>query len=210
MAGGNENGPEDMGKLIDVCEWIAHELDCFVLLVHHSGKDEAKGSRGHTSLLGAINSEIEIKRQRGQAGVIILSKQRDGPDGDELAFKLESALLGHDGDGDTVASCVAIEADPADVPKAAGHKLSTGLQIALDALRKAVVLEGIPTPGAAFAYVPERATVVSEAAWRRFFYAARPGAKPDTKLKAYTRAQDELLAKNIVGAWTDLVWEVPA
>ena len=132
-----------MGALVSHCEWLAAELDCFVLLVHHCGKDEAKGLRGHTSLLGAINSEIEVRRQRGEVGTATVSKQRDGADGAQFAFDLEQVLLGQDDVGDEVSSCVAVCADSADVPKDSGsRKLPDGLQVALNALTKALGDEG--------------------------------------------------------------------
>jgi RecA-family ATPase len=87
MCGGNENSSDDMGALVSHCEWLAAELDCFVLLIHHCGKDEARGLRGHTSLLGAINTEIEVKRQRGEVGTATVTKQRDGADARYAARK---------------------------------------------------------------------------------------------------------------------------
>src|SRR5262245_9035109 len=94
MCGGNENSSDDIGALVSHCEWLAAELNCFVLLIHHCGKDEARGLRGHTSLLGAINTEIEVKRPRGEVGTAMITKQRqrDGADGTEFAFDLERVL----------------------------------------------------------------------------------------------------------------------
>ena len=50
MAGGNENAPDDMGKLLNNVEALRQGTDAFVLLIHHTGKDETKGARGHSSL----------------------------------------------------------------------------------------------------------------------------------------------------------------
>ena len=59
MPGGDENSSEDMGAVIAAAKLIEREFDCVVLFVHHSGKDEAKGSRGHSSLKGATDAEID-------------------------------------------------------------------------------------------------------------------------------------------------------
>ena len=76
----------------------------------------------YTSLLGAINTEIEVKRQRGDVGTATITKRRDGADGTEFAFDLERVLLGHDDEDDEVSSCVAICANSADVPKKSRSK----------------------------------------------------------------------------------------
>jgi hypothetical protein len=60
MAGGNENSPDDMGALIDHCGKIQEETGAHVCLVHHVGKDEGRGPRGHNSLHGAIDTSIQV------------------------------------------------------------------------------------------------------------------------------------------------------
>ena len=207
MCGGNENGSDDMGALVSHCEWLAAELDCFVLLVHHCGKDEAKGLRGHTSLLGAINTEIEVKRQRGEVGTATITKQRDGADAAEFVFALEKVLLGHDDDGDEVSSCVAIPADPADVPKEAGNKkLPDGLKVALDALTRALGDEGkVPPP---CDHIPAGVPVVSESLWRQYHYEMRGNDSPDAKQKAHVRAREGLQGRLLIGVWNGQVWKI--
>jgi hypothetical protein len=209
MCGGNENSSDDMGALVSHCEWLAAELDCFVLLVHHCGKDEAKGLRGHTSLLGAINTEIEVKRQRGEVGTATITKQRDGADGTEFAFGLERVLLGHDDEGDEVSSCVAIPADAGDVPKETKNKkLSAGMQVALDVLRMTMSEEGRIPPTTGDDHIPPNIPVVKESSWRSNYYLARGSDTADTKRKAYDRAREELQARGFVRIWNEQVWEV--
>ena len=207
MCGGNENSSDDMGALVSHCEWLAAELECFVLLVHHCGKDEARGLRGHTSLLGAINTEIEVKRQRGEVGMATITKQRDGADGTEFAFDLERVLLGHDDEGDEVSSCVAIGAESADVPKLSGsRKLPDGLQVALNALTKALGDEGkMPL---ASDYIPAGAPVVSESLWRQYHYEMRGTDSPDAKQKAHVRAREGLQGRLLIGVWNGQVWKI--
>jgi hypothetical protein len=112
MAGGDENSGEDMGRFVALCDHIAKQLACFVLVVHHSGKDAAKGSRGHSSLLGAVSLELEVTKEQGQPGCIKVTKMRDGEDGAEYGFNIESVLLGEDEDGEEVTTGISVEADP--------------------------------------------------------------------------------------------------
>ena len=126
LCGGNENGSEDMGALVSHCEWLAAELDCFVLLSTIAARTRPRGCAVIRALLGAINTEIEVKRQRGEVGTATITKQRDGADGTEFVFALKRVLLGHDEDSEEVASCVAISADPADMPKETTEQEVTG------------------------------------------------------------------------------------
>ncbi len=105
MAGNNENDFKDMSQAVANIRAIHEELDCSVCLVHHTGKDKARGGRGHSSLKAATDSELEIKRE-GDYREIDTSKQKDGEDGLKFAFELKQIQLGFDEDGDEITSCV--------------------------------------------------------------------------------------------------------
>ncbi len=111
MAGGNENAAEDMGAFVNLCDRISKVLGCLVLIVHHTGKDEARGARGHSLLLGAVSTEIEITRKQGEPGAIKVTKQRNGADGGEYGFMLKATTLCVDEDGETVTCAVAVDGD---------------------------------------------------------------------------------------------------
>jgi hypothetical protein len=100
--GGNENGSEDMGAFVARMALLEQLTKAFVAVVHHSGKDEAKGLRGHTSLIGALDFAAEAKRELGLPGILQVTKLRDGQDGAEYGFAVASVDLGADADGDRV------------------------------------------------------------------------------------------------------------
>lgn len=103
--GANENSGEDMGKALAHCRRLHQATGALILLVHHSGKDAAKGARGWSGLKAAADAEIEVLRD-GDHRSIRLSKLKDGSEGQELPFKLLPVALGVDEDGDEVTSCV--------------------------------------------------------------------------------------------------------
>lgn len=105
MAGGDENSGEDMSALIANADRLRKETGAAVLLIHHCGKDASKGARGHSSLRGAVDTEIAIEGQAGRRTATV-TKQRDLPSGQLFAFELEQQMLGHDEDGDPVFSCI--------------------------------------------------------------------------------------------------------
>jgi hypothetical protein len=121
MAGGKENQPEDMTALIDGADTVKNRTGAAVVLVHHLGKDESRGGRGHSSLKGALDTEIEISRE-GDDRIATVTKQRDDLEGARYGFLLESVELGLDDEGDLVTSCIVKATD--DLP--AARKAPTG------------------------------------------------------------------------------------
>ena len=101
LAGGNENGPEDMGAFVGNIDRLRSETGAAVAVVHHSGKDVAKGARGHSLLRAALDTELEVTR-----GVVQATKQRDMDAGPPVHFLLEVIDLGADTRGKRVTSCV--------------------------------------------------------------------------------------------------------
>jgi hypothetical protein len=106
LAGGDENGPEDMGALIAGADAVRLATGAVLVLVHHLGKDVERGARGHSSLKAALDTEIEVSVRAGKIHVAAVTKQRDLPSGDQFPFKLASVELGKDEDGDAVTSCI--------------------------------------------------------------------------------------------------------
>ena len=108
--GMDENTSADMGQLIANLQDLQTELGGFVLVVHHSGKDETRGLRGWSGLNGALDCAIAVSRvsedKRNTSRRWEVSKSKDGSDGMKTDFALEQVLLGYDEDGQPITSCV--------------------------------------------------------------------------------------------------------
>jgi len=128
FGGGNENAPEDMGLYVANILRIRQETGAAVLVIHHSGKDEAKGMRGHTALLGAIDAELAIEGDPAGERILRTGKVREGEAFRDLfAFRLRSVELGVDQDGDSVTSCVIEAKDEAGTKRARRERKTAGL-----------------------------------------------------------------------------------
>lgn len=131
LAGGDENSSKDVGALIRNVDLIRDRAGVHALVIHHPGKDEAKGGRGHSSVLGGTDTEMQISRH-----VLTFTKQRDMPLGEDIGFKLKPVQIGVDADGAPVTSCVVQvrkKGEPADtVP------LTKTEMFVLDALEQAL------------------------------------------------------------------------
>lgn len=100
-----------MGRVLSHCKSMHRATGALIVLVHHSGKDAAKGARGWSGLKAAADAEIEITRN-GDFRTIRVSKMKDGMDSQTWTFKLNPVLLGLDADGDEITSCVVEFVDP--------------------------------------------------------------------------------------------------
>jgi hypothetical protein len=89
FGGGNENDTADMMAFVVSMGKIQEFLSCALMVLHHSGKDIAKGMRGSSSLLGAVDTELELLRFEGQLkGCLSISKQKDGVQDERFGFEM--------------------------------------------------------------------------------------------------------------------------
>jgi RecA-family ATPase len=111
--GANENSGEDMGVVVRNVDSIRSATGAAFVLIHHSGKDAAKGARGWSGLRAATDTEIEVTADEATGlRAAEITKQRDLPGkGARLGFKLESVTLGKNRWGADRGSCVAVPAD---------------------------------------------------------------------------------------------------
>lgn len=131
MSGANENAPEDMTAVISAAGHIRKVTGAHVLFVHHCGKNIAAGSRGHSSLRAATDTEIEIQRDAGEIGQILCRKAKDLEFFDPMAFRLKVVELGTNSREKPVTSCVLECLKSEDVPQK-----QTGVDTAIEIILK--------------------------------------------------------------------------
>lgn len=206
MAGGNENAPDDMGAMIANADRIRNETGAAVAFVHHSGKDESKGGRGHSSREAAADTEIEVAELE-EYRVAAVVKQRELPKCDALRFRLSVFELGTNRHGEAVTTClVEHEGTTKDKPRA-GRKPNgrepSHADRALEILADLCATQGRP----GYAGVPLGYLSVPEDWWReRFYERAMPGAEQDTKKHAFARAAKVLIGTHQAGMAGGRVW----
>lgn len=183
LAGGDENSSQDMGKFIKCVDRIRDEGKVHVLVVHHAGKDLARGARGHSSLKAAVDTEIVVSN-----GTIKASKQRDLPLGEAIAFKLQSVSVGVGADGEQITSCAVYPGRSDDLkPKLKERSLQ-----ALEVLR---------------ALSKELGPPVVVKAWKsRFADIHCVGLSPAARGMAFNRAAEELSVAGLVRVSEGVAW----
>lgn len=83
------------------------------MVVHHSGKDAAKGARGHSLLRAAVDTELELTATEDGTRTLRATKQRDMEGGATFGFRLNVVEVGFDPEtAEPVTSCIPIPTDP--------------------------------------------------------------------------------------------------
>jgi hypothetical protein len=199
-----------MGALIHNIDRLREAANCHAMLVHHTTKDggSGKGGRGHSSLWGALDTEIDVHRDPvTKIATASVYKQRNGPEGAKICFALDSVDLGIDSDGDSVSSCVIAAA--AGEPRQATARMSPACTIALSALKQAIEAAGewppsTDHPAGGIKGVPLEV-------WRTYAYQRQISDtdKPDSRKKAFKRASEQLQARGVVGFLDGFTWIAP-
>lgn len=182
MAGADENNGQDVGNALAQCKRIASRSGAMVLLVHHSGKDASKGSRGHSSIKAACDVEIKVERSNDTRS-ITTSKMKDGVEGIGYLFSLHTVVLSQDEDGDDVTSCIVEFKGSGQVKPEAKKKTGANELALLDALHNVLGLSS-EAAGAETAKVQEE-----------FCAQFDPAKRQSYKNQAFKRALETLLEK---------------
>ena len=207
MGGGSENDSADMGKYIqNIFELKAH-YNCHVMIIHHSGKDKSKGSRGHSSLRAAVDTEIQVSDE-GSFRTATCKKQRDMENGKQVAFTLRGVDLGLDDENDPITSCVVKHADVDLASLKKARAINGNTLIAKQALDEAIAKHGRKM--ADTENYPASRRVVSVDIWRSEFLKMRidSGALETSVGRDFIRQSKKLQLSGVVHSYSGMVWFV--
>lgn len=201
---GSESSDEDMGAYVKAADAIRAKFGCTVAIVHHCGIAGDR-PRGHTSLTGACDAQLAVKKV-GDITQVTVELLKDGAAGDVLNSRLEPIDVGIDEDGETITSCVIVPVE-GEVSKAQPtRKLSDRQKLALEALTD-LSIEG-EAPLATYG-LPEGIRTVQVVTWRDSLLARgvldQEGANPRADFK---RLKESLMARHLVGERDGRVWPV--
>ena len=207
LAGGSDNDATDMGAFVANVDRMREATGAAVLVVHHSGKDKARGARGHSSLRAATDTEIELSRDEvSELRTAKVTKQRDGDEGAEFHFKIIGVGIDTDEDGEPISSAVAeaVEHEGKRAPKLSGQA-----KLAFEQLQRCIADAGQLAP--ASHHTPSGAQTVTCNLWREYLKSAGVTGcdTPEAERQAWKRAKDKLLQSKRIGIWNDRVWVAP-
>ena len=192
---GNENDAADMARFIRALKAMQVRTQAAVLVVHHTGHGDKSRARGHSSLNGAIDTELKLERTDGN-GTLTCTKQKDGEEPQPVGYALTQAVIGTDEDGDPITSCT-VNYCVAEVGGGAKRKPPASQVIALRALHTALVDHGETYRGQFAVHIDH---------WRKAAYDGGIADTPDGRQKAFVRSRKELVASGDVKCNDDLYW----
>jgi AAA domain len=202
---GSESKDEDMARFLAAAEKVAQELSCAVVIVHHCGIDASR-PRGHTSLSGAVESQLKVERATTGEVIVTVELAKDFAEGAEIVSRLERVELGTDADGDPITSLVVLPVDGPIQRRTTTRKLSPRQRLALAALDECAASSGTPAPTTL--ELPARTVVVQLNAWREELYHKgvldRDAKSPREEFK---RVRQQLQARGLIGVNGELVWK---
>jgi hypothetical protein len=197
LCGGDENSSKDMGYFVRNCDFIRSVTGAHVCGLHHLGKDESRGARGHSLLKAALDTELTATKI-GRTGTLELTKQRDGPEGMRWGFTIELVPV-----SDGKQSYVVVPTE--DVPAKTERALSDQQRLALDALHEVTLAVGQDAPPSF--QLPQGIKTVGADQWRDEMH-RRNVLDPHAKnpRARFNELRTRLAAKALIGTRDALVW----
>lgn len=222
FGGGNENSSEDMSSFITQCGRLMERYETSLMLLHHSGKDISKGLRGHSSLLGAVDTELELVRvdsmikstEIAGQGILTITKQKDGEDNRKIGFEVVPVVLKSSGIGLDDITSLAVQSSDSVVrdrqeqaKSNRGSKAGKGKnqRLEMQSLKIAMNSKGYSSS------TPEGfKKVVDVEHWRQEFglMVREKDTSDDTFNKAWVRCKKNLQESGQVRVRGNLVWMV--
>lgn len=203
MAGANENAPDAMSEFVRHVDALRHKTDAHVALCHHTGKDPTKGARGHSSLLGALDTEFEIKKGKNGTGFITATAQRDIEDEVKFRFTRKIVTLGVNKKGKPVTSCIVEIAET----RGGDSEWPKALTLFKACLIKAILAGGVDhqPEGKGPMFKAVQVDAVREA-HREAFVHTGTGDPVAAERQAWNRARNAALNNGLMGGKGAYVW----
>jgi len=205
---GSESDDKDMAAYVRAADAVRETFQCAVDIVHHCGVDGSR-PRGHTSLSGAVDAQLAVKRDAADNVIVEVECMKDGPEGDKIACRLEAVEVATDPHGQPITSCVVMPVEDMATSKPVkikGARMPKAAQTALRALREAIDEAGGPAP--ASNHIPAGVRVVSLERWREYAYRRGISAseEPRARQQAFKRGSEHLVGVQAVAIWDELAW----
>ena len=198
---GSESNDEDMAAYIQAADAIRDAFNCAVIIVHHCGVDASR-PRGHTSLQGAADAQLAVKRESDGTIRTVVEWFKDGEEGAEIFSRLEQVEVGIDDFDDPITSCIVTPVQNTARPKRLTGKAKEGYEILCDALIDLGELAPFSR------HIPQGVQVVKVEQWRTWLMKAGTINASGNYREQFRRIRDKLRAAGAVGEWDGMVWIV--
>ena len=208
--GADENSAKDISAVLKEIDTKLRVFakSCAVLIVHHSGHGEKSRARGSSSLYGAMDTELMLKREGEDVVTLSITKQKNHEPMRDITLRFQTVDLGEIGEDDQpIKSRVVVKGDAVG-GRSLGKRLSGAKLIGRRQLEDLLIV-GEEPPDALRREMgllcPK--VVVKKRDWQRT--CIRAGISPkssEAARKAFNRMFNDLNAAEIIKVWKDYVW----
>ena len=217
---GDENSTSDMGKVVIAAGILIEETGAQVIIIHHTGKDEARGPRGAIALTGATDSMFKVVRlKEDKKFVLICERQKDDEPFAPMVFRFDVVDTGFlTVDGSPVTSLVP-EFDPEGTADF-GEKAETGKPVKHSKTQEKAILALDLTIRERGIYPPEEVLTFMRGAilpntkiarlddWKNECLRLGISAgESRAQNKTFQKAQEQLESKKIISILSGYVWK---
>jgi hypothetical protein len=195
--GADENSSVDMGNTIAAAKELQSATSGMVMLVHHKGKRDSAGARGHSSLYGALDAAIAVNNKGGQRSWSTAPlKGGKTKDGEAITknFELKRVSLGVDEELLSINSAVVM---PCDYEVRQVKSLTANQKFAMAAFSSAAKVNGTLDSAGNLAGLHVET-------WRVEFYKNSTADNTNAKKTAFGRARKELVELGQVSVLNDI------
>jgi hypothetical protein len=202
---GSESSDQDMGYYIKGADALREAFQCAVIVIHHSGLNETR-PRGHTSLTGACDAQIAVKRDQSGTILCAVEHMKDGEAGSEICSTLRRVELGPDLEGEPLTSCVVEPSDAIARRPTKAKKLGDAAKQALEMLYEAMVRHSISAPPSD--HIPPGFMGVTKSVWKSYCEKAGIINAKGNPREQLRRIIVTLKGAGLIGVWDEFVWPV--
>jgi len=210
VPGAEENASADMSRALAAVSGLSEETGALVLLVAHTGKDEARGIRGWSGQYANAGGVLQVERNADEGTrTLVLKKVKNGVDGARVGFSLVPVGMGADLDGDAITSCV-VAYEEAAGGRMRGRDIPARLRTILTAFG-ACVDAGQFEPAPNVPGVPPGTKAVRRDALKARLLAqgfVDEDEKPDTAKRRINRQIEQLIDRRLIRATETHLWLV--
>jgi hypothetical protein len=208
--GADENSAKDISAVLKEIDSKLRVFgkSCAVLIVHHSGHGDKARARGSSSLYGAMDTELMLKKNGQDTLTLSVTKQKNHEAMRDITLKFETVDLEEIGEDDQpLKSRVVVKSDAAG-GTSQGKRLSGARFIGYRELEKLLVVGQEPPKELQrelAGLCPQ--VVVHKRDWLRACVNAGISPKnKDAARKAFNRMFNDLNAAGVIKVWKELVW----
>ena len=205
--GGDENATKDMSNFLDGCSQLRIETNACVIVIHHIGHNNKERGRGSSALFSGVDFEYLIEKtgevkNNDCKSTITATKVKDDAEPEPISLKWNIQDTGWEeyNNNDELVPITSVVLTPTDyIEKPTKSEITPAGNIALNALRKALIKDGVEDKGV---------VSVTETQWRQAAYAdgISNSKIDDSKKKAFNRARDALIDLGKVKVFEDRYW----